>query len=171
MANTTTMATTILNITIPKNTHMLSGNPSLVIADDREFPQKIYETNPPYIKNPYYDKSFHQPTNDIRSRRFLFPILRLELISYDKASDYYEFRLSVPKIGLGMPIPADVYFTKTNQQSIILAGKFKPVSEKEQQRPPIDENSPDDFILSVDSLKYITISTQHDIPLTLKLHD
>ena len=60
-------------------------------------------------------------------------------------------------------------FTKNNKQSIILTGKFKRVSERE--RLPIDENNPDDFLLGVDSRKYIAIITQHDIPLTIKLHD
>ena len=106
------IATTILNITIPKNEYILCANPYLIVHVNKEFPQKIYVSNPPYIKNPYYDKFFPKPSNDIRSRRFLFPILRLDLIFYDKSSGYYEFKLSVPKLGKYMPIPADVFHQK-----------------------------------------------------------
>jgi hypothetical protein len=171
-----TFASTVIHTIIKKDQHFVASWWEKFLRLNNDFPQKQYETKEIRVANPNYIGIKDHKSTDIKNSEKIFITLKLNLISYDKASASYKFNLSISEVRLQQKgkyknVAANVYFDNSHNQNMTLLGKFKPVPKGTFEMPQIDEASKDDFILSVDEMKDITISTQHNIPITIKLHN
>lgn len=179
LSTNTAFAEETIHTIIKKNRHYTASWWEKSLRLNNDFPQKKYETDAVRLVNPLFNKRLKNTSSNktIQDYDLILIKLRLQLISYNEKTSTYKFVLSAPDIMLNnhgryKHIEGEVYFDNYADQKILLAGKFKEMPKSgAYPMPKINESDKNNFILSLDEIKDITISTQHNIPITIKLYD
>lgn len=163
-----------VGLKIKADTHINFMGP--ITKTDKTFPAYEYMGFRVMLRNPYFKGDDENKIRTIYNSDTILLDFHMKLIDFDDKQNKYKFCLYVTSVTFlfndkVQHKKAKVHFYDSPTTKLLLEGKFKKQIVTEFGYPEIDRASEDDIMLSLNVYKDITLSTQHDIPITLELDD